>query len=75
MNTGHATWFDVGVEIARLLGKTERALKPMSVKDVVLPAPRPQFAALSNARLAAAGFAMPAWQDAIGRYLATLPAV
>ena len=75
VNGGHATWFDVGVEIARLLGKTERALKPMSVKDVVLPAPRPQYAALSNARLGAAGFAMPAWQDAIARYLSTLSTV
>jgi dTDP-4-dehydrorhamnose reductase len=75
VNTGHATWFELGREIARLLGKTERALKPIEVKDVVLPAPRPQFAALSNAKLAAAGFAMPTWQDAIGRYLSSAPAV
>lgn len=75
VNTGHATWFEVGREIVRLLGKTDRALKPIAVTDVVLPASRPQYAALSNAKLAAAGFAMPAWQDAIARYLSTLPAV
>jgi dTDP-4-dehydrorhamnose reductase len=69
VNTGHATWFDVGREIARLLGKTDQALKPIAVKDVALPASRPQYAALSNAKLAAAGFPMPAWQDAIARYL------
>lgn len=74
VNTGHATWFEVGREIARLLGKTDRALKPIAVADVVLPASRPQYAALSNAKLAAAGFVMPAWQDAIARYLSAVPA-
>lgn len=73
VNTGHATWFEVGREIARLLGKTEQSLRPIGVNDLVLPAARPQFAALNNAKLAAAGFAMPAWQDAIGRYLSSLP--
>jgi len=75
VNTGHATWFDVGREIARMLGKPDSVLKPIRVNDVVLPASRPQFAALDNAKLASAGFAMPSWQDAIARYLATLPAV
>jgi dTDP-4-dehydrorhamnose reductase len=69
VNTGHATWLEVGREIARRLGKTDTALKPVSVNDVALTAPRPQFAALSNARLAEAGFTMPSWQDAIARYL------
>ena len=69
VNTGHATWSEVGQEIARLLGKTEAALKPISVSDVALPAPRPQYAALSNAKLAATGFVMPTWQNAIARYL------
>ena len=73
VNTGHATWFEVGQEIARLLGKTDGALKPIGVADVVLAAPRPKYAALSNAKLAAAGFAMPTWQDAIARYLSALP--
>ena len=71
VNTGHATWFNVGREIARVLGKPDSALKPIGVNDVVMPASRPQFAALDNAKLAAAGFTMPAWQDAIARYLAT----
>ena len=74
VNSGHATWFEVGREIARLLGKPASTLKPIGVNDVVLPAPRPQFAALDNGKLAAAGFRMPAWQDAIARYLSTLPA-
>jgi dTDP-4-dehydrorhamnose reductase len=71
VNTGHAAWFEVGREIARVLGKTENALKPVHVRDVTLPAARPVFAALNNAKLARAGFVMPSWQDAIARYLAT----
>jgi dTDP-4-dehydrorhamnose reductase len=69
VNAGYATWFEVGREIAKMLGKSEAALKPVHVRDVALPAPRPVFAALSNAKLARAGFAMPSWQDAIARYL------
>ena len=73
VNTGHATWFEVGREIARRLGKTDVSLKPMHVREVPLPAARPMFAALSNAKLARAGFAMPSWQDAIARYLSSAP--
>lgn len=69
VNTGYATWYEVGREITRLLGKSEASLKPTSVRDVMLRASRPQFAALSNAKLAQAGFTMPPWQDAMARYL------
>jgi dTDP-4-dehydrorhamnose reductase len=68
VNSGHATWFAVGQEIATRIGGSEASLKPISVNDVQLRAPRPQFAALSNEKLARAGYKMPAWQDAIGRY-------
>lgn len=71
VNSGHATWFAVGREIARLLGKTERALTPVQVRDVPLPAARPVFAALNNAKLARTGFVMPSWQDAIARHLSS----
>lgn len=69
VNTGHSTWFEVGQEIARVLGRPETSLKPVCVRDIQLAASRPVFAALSNAKLARAGFAMPSWQDAIARYL------
>jgi dTDP-4-dehydrorhamnose reductase len=72
VNGGHATWFDVGREIASRLGKSEAALTPVSVRDVTLRAARPQFAALSNAKLATAGYTMPRWQHAIARYLSGL---
>jgi dTDP-4-dehydrorhamnose reductase len=74
VNSGHATWFEVGREIALRLGKTEASLTPVHVRDMPMRAARPVFAALSNAKLAAAGFAMPAWQDAIARYLLTTEA-
>lgn len=69
VNTGHATWLELGREIARVLGRTDAALKPLSVDEVKFAAPRPRFAALSNRKLAAAGFTMPTWQDAIARHL------
>ena len=69
VNTGAATWLEVGREIARLLHQPDTTLTPVSVNDVKLRAPRPQYAALSNAKLAAAGFVMPTWQDALARYL------
>ena len=74
VNSGHATWLAVGQEIARRLGQPDECLKPISVNDVTLRAARPQYAAMSNAKLARAGYAMPAWQDAIARYLAPLRA-
>ena len=69
VNTGHATWLELGQEIARVLGRSDEALKPVSVDDVKFAASRPRFAALSNRKLAEAGFPMPTWQDAIGRHL------
>jgi dTDP-4-dehydrorhamnose reductase len=68
VNSGAATWLEVAREGARLLGVTPH-LEAVSVADVVLPAPRPRYCALSNAKLAAAGFAMPTWQDALARYI------
>lgn len=68
VNSGHASWSDVGAEIARLLG-VPAALDPVSAREVAFRAPRPRFCALSNARLRAAGIEMPTWQEGLGRYL------
>lgn len=71
VNSGWCTWFELATEIGRLLGRESTArLIPVLVADVPLRAHRPRFAALSNAKLAAAGIAMPSWQDALSRYLA-----
>jgi dTDP-4-dehydrorhamnose reductase len=66
--SGFCTWYELGQEIARQLGGSAHIV-PISVKDVSLPAVRPQFAALSNAKLLRAGISMPSWQDALSRYL------
>jgi dTDP-4-dehydrorhamnose reductase len=69
VNSGHATWYEVAEEVARLLG-VEPRLQPMTMDQVGLRARRPRFCALANRKLAAAGFPMPTWRDALGRWLA-----
>ena len=69
VNAGHATWEIVALEIARRLG-VEPRLKRLTTSQLTLRAARPRYCALSTAKLAARGFAMPTWQDALGRWLA-----
>jgi dTDP-4-dehydrorhamnose reductase len=69
VNSGSATWHEVAQEAARLLGATPR-FDVLRVADVKLPAVRPTYCALSNAKLqAAVGYDIPTWQDALRRYL------
>lgn len=73
VGTGYASWYEVGREIARVIGKQADArLQPVSVSDVQLRAPRPQFAALANDKLNRV-VPMPTWQDALRRYLTQRP--
>lgn len=69
VNSGMATWHEVALEAARILGVTPR-LQLVTMEQMGLKASRPRFCALSNRKLAEAGFTMPAWQDALGRWLA-----
>jgi dTDP-4-dehydrorhamnose reductase len=69
VNSGYATWYEVAEEAARVLGVTPR-LEPVTLEQVCLKARRPLFCALANRKLAAAGFSMPTWQDALRRWLA-----
>jgi dTDP-4-dehydrorhamnose reductase len=68
-NDGQATWEEVAREVARVLGVTPR-LVPITMEQAQLQAPRPLYCALSPRKLAAAGFSMPSWQDAVRRWLA-----
>ena len=68
VNDGHASWHDVAVEAARVLG-VEARLVPTTVDQMPLRVPRPRYCALSTKKLAAAGFAMPTWQDGLRRWL------
>jgi dTDP-4-dehydrorhamnose reductase len=74
VNGGATTWLGVGQTVARTLGLDESLIVPTSVSAVVMKAPRPQFAVLSNEKLARAGVIMPRWEDAVARYLSRLPA-
>jgi dTDP-4-dehydrorhamnose reductase len=68
VNSGATTWHALAQEAARILG-VDAELVPVRVRDVQLRARRPQYCALSNEKLAKAGFAMPRWEDALRRYL------
>jgi dTDP-4-dehydrorhamnose reductase len=68
VNSGCCTWHELAQEIARVMGKAKAHLVPVAVSDVQLRASRPQFAALANQKLCGV-FPMPAWQDALRRYL------
>jgi dTDP-4-dehydrorhamnose reductase len=71
VNSGHATWYEVAREVAALVGKPQPNLVPVTMDQIELKAPRPRYCALSVAKLAATGFAMPVWQDGLRRWLAT----
>jgi dTDP-4-dehydrorhamnose reductase len=73
VNSGYVTWLDFAAEAARLLG-VEPHFEVLRFADVKLPAARPQYCALSNAKLAAAGIPMPSWQNALERYVKSLVA-
>lgn len=68
VNSGAATWAEVAAEAARLIGLPLR-MQPVTLETADLRAPRPRYCALSNAKLASIGIAMPTWQDALARYL------
>jgi dTDP-4-dehydrorhamnose reductase len=68
VNAGATTWFDLAAEAARLLGVPPH-LEPITLDGAALKAPRPKYCALATAKLADAGFAMPAWQDALARWV------
>jgi len=70
VNSGQATWLEVAHELERRLG-VSTPLDVVSVDSVDFKAARPRFCALANDKLSAAGFVMPTWQDAIGRWMAT----
>jgi dTDP-4-dehydrorhamnose reductase len=74
VNSGHASWADVAEEAARRLGVSDAKVKRVSVRDIALRAARPQYAALDNSKLVAAGVAMPDWRDALGRHIARIEA-
>jgi dTDP-4-dehydrorhamnose reductase len=72
VNSGACTWLEFAQELARRLG-VEGRFVAVRVADVTLRARRPQYCALSNEKLRAAGAAMPTWEDALSRYVRSIP--
>jgi dTDP-4-dehydrorhamnose reductase len=70
VNSGVTTWHELGEFVARTIGANPALLEPVRVADVPMRAPRPQYCALSNEKLALAGVTMPEWRDALARHLA-----
>jgi dTDP-4-dehydrorhamnose reductase len=68
VNSGVTTWFELAREIGDAMS-LDPEIVPVKVADVPMKARRPQYAALSNAKLAQAGIVMPDWQDALRTYL------
>lgn len=68
VNSGSATWLEIAMEVARLLG-VEPRIVPITLETAGLRAPRPKYCALSNAKLQGAGIVMPVWQDALREFL------
>ena len=68
VNAGSATWFDFAREIVRRAG-VEAVVSPCATGEFAVRAERPRYSVLDNSKVTAALGAMPAWQDALERYL------
>jgi len=69
VNSGSCTWLEFARELAQQLG-VEPSFRAVRMQDVVLKARRPQYCALSNEKLRAAGIEMPHWHEALERLVA-----
>lgn len=69
VNAGTTSWHGFAVEIARQLGDLTEIV-PVTTAETPRLAPRPAYSALDTALLTSLiGRSMPAWQDALARYL------
>src|ERR1700741_3094420 len=67
-NSGDCSWFEFSREIVKGAGLAVE-VRPVSSQQMARPAPRPAYSVLSPNSLQQYGIAMPAWQDALRRYL------
>lgn len=67
-NSGSCTWFEFAREIVKGAG-LPADVRPTTTAQMARPAPRPANSVLSASSLRAFGIEMPAWQDALARYL------
>jgi dTDP-4-dehydrorhamnose reductase len=67
-NSGDCSWFEFAREIVESAGLASE-VRPCSTQQMARPAPRPAYSVLSPSSLQNYGISMPAWQDALKRYL------
>ena len=68
-NDGFCSWYDVAVEIFRIMGTGTRVI-PISSSEFPSKAERPRNSRLSTASLSENGFGrLPGWKDAVNRYI------
>ncbi len=72
-NEGVVSRYQFAREVARIAGLDPGAVTPTSTAEFLakypLLAKRPAFSALANRRAAAMGVRLPAWEDAVSRYI------
>ena len=67
-NAGDCSWFEFAHEIVKRAGLATE-VRPVSSQQMARPAPRPAYSVLSAKSLQPYGIEIPAWQDALARYL------
>jgi dTDP-4-dehydrorhamnose reductase len=67
-NAGDCTWFEFAREIVAA-SELASEVRPVSSQQMARPAPRPAYSVLSATSLHRYGIEMPAWNDALRRYL------
>jgi dTDP-4-dehydrorhamnose reductase len=71
-NTGGSTWHDLAVHACACAG-LEVTIERITSRDLARPAPRPAYSVLDGQLFReVTGTAMPSWDDAVNRYLASL---
>ena len=77
-NEGRASRYELAREVARHAGRPAELVRPTSTAEFLakypLPARRPADSTLRNTRAAALGVVLPAWSDAVARYVPVLAA-
>ena len=68
VNTGQASWYEFARRIIERAG-VDATVEPIPAAEYPLPARRPAYSVLANAKLAAVAGPIPHWTDGLDRYL------
>lgn len=73
-NSGSCSRYELAREILRIKGMEEVILEPATSEEISYPARRPKMSVLDNLRFEKIyGRKLASWQDALKRYLTTIP--